>query len=50
MWGTDQAASLSEAGMKNLKKILHKTPKVFGDGIKRISTEDKKMLKKFKYW
>ena len=50
MWGTDQAASLSETGMKNLKKILHKTPKVLGDGIKRISTEDKKMLKKFKYW
>ena len=36
MWGTDQAASLSETGMKNLKKILHKTPKVLGDGIKRI--------------
>ena len=50
MWGTDQAASLSETGMKTLKNILHKTPKVLGNGIKKISIDDKKMLKKFKYW
>jgi len=50
MWGTDQAASLSETGMKTLKNILHKAPKVLGNGSKKISIEDKKMLKKFKYW
>ena len=50
MWGTDQAASLSETGMKTLKNILYKAPKVLGNGSKKISIEDKKMLKKFKYW
>ena len=50
MWGTDQAASLSEPGMKNLSEILSKIPLVLGDGIKKISQEEKKMLEKFKYW
>ena len=50
MWGTDQAASLSETGMKTLKNILYKAPKVLGNGSKKISIEDKKMLNKFKYW
>ena len=50
MWGTDQAASLSENGMKNLSTILNKTHKVLGNGIKKISSEEKKLLQKFKYW
>ena len=50
MWGTDQAASLSESGMKNLADILSKTPMLLGDGIKKVSKEEKLMLKKFKYW
>ena len=50
MWGTDQAASLSEPGMKNLSSILSKFPSMLGNGIKKISNEEKVMLKKFKYW
>jgi N-acetylneuraminate synthase len=50
MWGTDQSASLSESGMINLSKILNKAPLVLGDGKKRFSIQEKKLLKKFKYW
>ena len=34
MWGTDQSASLSGSGMKNLSDIF--IPKVLGDGIKKF--------------
>ena len=50
MWGTDQAASLSENGMRNLSSILFKSQKVLGNGVKKISPEEKNLLKKFKYW
>ncbi len=50
MWGTDQAASLAEPGMKSLSSILFKMQKVLGNGIKKISSEEKNLLKKFKYW
>ena len=50
MWGTDQAASLSESGMKNLSDILNKSQNVLGDGIKRLSKQESDLLKKFKYW
>ena len=50
MWGTDQAASLSPEGMKMLGNIFNKTEKIFGNGLKQFSFEEKNMLKKFKYW
>ena len=50
MWGTDQAASLSESGMQNLSTILNKAPLVLGSGKKILSKQEKDMLKKFKYW
>ncbi len=50
MWGTDQAASLSKDGMLNLVRILRKAPLIMGNGIKKISVEEGKMLQKFKYW
>lgn len=50
MWGTDQAASLSESGMKNLSSILNKSSKVLGDGKKKFSINEQNLLKKFKYW
>ena len=50
MWGTDQAASLSEPGIKNLTNILSKIHLVTGDGKKKILPTEKKMLEKFKYW
>ena len=50
MWGTDQSASLSEPGIKNLMKIINKTKKIFGNGKKVFSKDEKNLLKKFKYW
>ena len=49
-WGTDQSASLGPEGMKNLSSTLIKARSFFGDGIKKISEKEKKMLIKFKYW
>jgi sialic acid synthase SpsE len=50
MWGTDQAASLSPDGMKMLGSIFNKVEKIFGDGVKKLSEDEKAMLQKFKYW
>ena len=50
MWGTDQAASLSPDGMNLLCTSFDKIQDIIGDGIKKFSNEEKKMLKKFKYW
>ena len=50
MWGTDQAASLSLDGMNMLCMSFDKIKHIVGDGIKKFSTKEKKMLSKFKYW
>tara|TARA_S200000501_G_scaffold368143_2_gene405566 strand:- start:1385 stop:2233 length:849 start_codon:yes stop_codon:yes gene_type:complete len=50
MWGTDQAASLSEEGMEMLSTILLKDKSFLGNGKKKFLTDEKTMLKKFKYW
>jgi N-acetylneuraminate synthase len=50
MYGTDQAASLSEQGIAQLADLLSKFPTMFGNGKKTISKEEKKLIPKFKYW
>ena len=50
MYGTDQAASLSEQGIRELTSLLSKFPKILGDGKKKISNEEKKLIPKFRYW
>ena len=50
MWGTDQSASLSEEGLKNLTSIINKIPKILGNGKKIFSIGEKHMLNKFRYW
>ena len=50
MWGTDQSASLSEEGLKNLTSIINKIPKILGNGKKNFSIDEKHMLNKFRYW
>ena len=50
MYGTDQAASLSEQGISLLTNVLSKFPKMFGNGKKTISKEEKKLIPKFRYW
>ena len=36
MWGTDQSASLSEEGIRNLSKTINKLPKMLGNGKKKF--------------
>ena len=50
MYGTDQAASLSEQGIRELTSLLSKFPLMLGDGKKIISKEEKKLIPKFIYW
>ncbi len=50
MYGTDQSASLSEQGMSQISNILSRMPKILGNGIKKITADEKKLSQKFKYW
>ena len=50
MYGTDQAASHSETGIRELTTMLSKFPTMFGSGKKTISQEEKKLIPKFRYW
>ena len=49
-WGTDQPASLEGPGMNSLANILKKAKNYYGNGLKKITTKEREMLKKFKYW
>ena len=50
MWGTDQASSLSETGMKNLTDVILKIPNIIGNGRKKILKEEIPISKKLRYW
>mgnify|MGYP001183167001 FL=1 len=50
MWGTDQSASLSEEGIRNLTSVIYKTPEILGNGLKKFSHNEKNISKKFRYW
>ncbi len=51
MWGTDQAASLSEDGIKVLTSTLHKAKDIIGGNkFKKVYKKEIPLLKKFKYW
>jgi N-acetylneuraminate synthase len=50
MWGTDQAASLEEEGIRVLTGVILKTPKLLGKEIKKISRNESGLIRKFKYW
>jgi N-acetylneuraminate synthase len=50
LFGTDQSASLEESGLRQLSEILNRMPKVLGNGVKKMTNEEKKLVKKFKYW
>ena len=49
LFGTDQSASLEESGLRQLSEILNRMPKVLGNGVKKMTNEEKKLVKKFKY-
>ncbi len=50
MYGTDQSASLSEAGIRELTNILSKFTPMLGYGKKIITKDEKKLIPKFRYW
>lgn len=50
MWGTDQSASLEEDGISYLTSVINKIPLMMGNGIKKPSPKEKKLISKFKYW
>jgi N-acetylneuraminate synthase len=50
MWGTDQAASLSEEGIKTLTQSILKIPSILGKENFSKSKKEMDLLKKFKYW
>jgi N-acetylneuraminate synthase len=50
MWGTDQAASLAEDGIKSLTSIILKIPKLIGKETVKKTKAEINLLKKFKYW
>jgi len=55
MWGTDQAASLEFNGMKQLVELIkradtYRADTYKGNGIKKITSEEKKKINDQKYW
>tara|TARA_A100001234_G_C12614534_1_gene381004 strand:- start:62 stop:910 length:849 start_codon:yes stop_codon:yes gene_type:complete len=50
MYGSDQAASLSFDGMKDLSNQVRSLEKIMGDGKKVITSSEKKVRDKLKYW
>ena len=50
MYGSDQAASLEEAGLKNLVNSVKKIPNVLGKDDKKIFKEELSVARKLRYW
>lgn len=50
MYGSDQAASLEEAGLRDMVAMIRKIPVVLGDGEKRITSKEVTVASKLRYW
>lgn len=50
MYGSDQSASLEEAGLRSLVNSIRKIPSVLGDGVKRIAPGEDTVASKLRYW
>ena len=50
MYGSDQAASLEPHGFKTMVEQIRKLPKILGDGVKRVTTDEWKVAEKLRYW
>tara|TARA_Y100000768_G_scaffold386195_1_gene374000 strand:+ start:699 stop:1532 length:834 start_codon:yes stop_codon:yes gene_type:complete len=50
MWGTDHSASLEVNGMIQLVNLIKKFEKSYGNGVKKITENEKIKLKAMKYW
>jgi N-acetylneuraminate synthase len=50
MYGSDQSASLEPSGLRQLVGALRKLPSSYGDGVKRITAEERTVGSKLRYW
>ena len=50
MYGSDQAASLEEAGLRNLVQSIKKIPTIIGSEDKKIFAEELPVARKLRYW
>jgi len=50
MYGSDQPASLEPHGFKQLVDTIRKVPNVMGDGVKKLTEQEKDVAKKLRYW
>jgi sialic acid synthase SpsE len=50
MWGTDQSASLSEVGLRELVTSLKRLPEMLGDGVKKIEEGEDKVSQRLRWW
>ncbi len=50
MYGSDQAASLEPKGFKSLVEMINKFNKVYGNGVKTITENEKVVAQKLRYW
>ena len=50
MYGSDQAASLEKAGLKNLVETVRKVPIVIGTKDKQLFDIEVELAKKLRYW
>lgn len=50
MYGSDQAASLEESGLKELVSIIRKIPIVIGNDDKKLFECEEEVAKKLRYW
>lgn len=50
LYGSDQSASVEKETLKRLVNMIRKIPIVLGDGIKKITEEEKVVAKKLRYF
>ncbi|PJA56738.1 MAG: N-acetylneuraminate synthase [Rhodocyclales bacterium CG_4_9_14_3_um_filter_68_10] len=50
MYGSDQSASLEEAGLRDMVAMIRKIAMVLGDGEKRITVKEEGVASKLRYW
>lgn len=50
MYGSDQAASLEETGLRQLVGSLRKLPLLLGDGVKKWAPGESEVASKLRYW
>ena len=50
LYGSDQSASVEQDALKRLVNMVRKIPIVLGDGVKKITEEEKLVAKKLRYF